>query len=199
MLCAAGNGMATRTPLDAFVYYGNAPANGGPALFPTNSVRLPTFLSHAVARVDLDGDGWDDLVFTQSGKPMLVYWNSDHGFDPCKRNELPIIASYVTAADIDGDHRLDLVAITSSGIEVYHNNGHGIDSNMLVCLAVKNASRCAAVDLNADGRPDIVVAVDAVNSNSLVFWNDGKQFSSAKPTELPTTRAGPSGARRPSR
>ncbi|HEY3130743.1 MAG TPA: VCBS repeat-containing protein, partial [Acidobacteriota bacterium] len=185
VVCGTSNGMATRVPLDSIVYYGN-----GQGFFPTSSTRLPTFYAESVTQADLNGDGWDDLIFTQSKDlPVLVYWNGPDGFNVCRKTELPIKCSHLLAGDIDGDGRPDLLAVTSSGVNVYHGNGHSVDTDPILRLDAPGATRCIAFDLDKDGKLDIVVANGKPDSNSYVFWNDGKDFTARPRTELPTMRA----------
>lgn len=185
VLCGTTNAMATRVPLDSIIYHGS-----DKGFFPTAATRLPTFYAYSVARADFNGDGWDDLVFTQSGsRPTLIFWNGPNGFDDDRRTELSIQASHVTTADMNGDKRIDLVAVTSAGVDVYLGDGRSLEREPVVRLEIPGATRALPVDLNADGKPEIVVAHGAPAASSYIYWNDGGNFSRRPRTELPTTRA----------
>jgi len=184
VVCGTSNGMATRAPLDSIVYFGS-----DKGFFPTESVRLPTFYPASVVNVDLNRDGWEDLVFPQSDRDAVVYWNSKGIFDPGKKAELPIRGTYFTSGDLNGDGLKDLVTVTAEGVNIYRGDGRTFDLSPLARLSAPGASRALAADLNADGKIDLAVANGRPSAPSWIFWNDGKNFSSPKQTQLPTMRA----------
>jgi hypothetical protein len=185
VVCGTSNGMATRAPLDSIVYVGS-----DKGFFPTEAVRLPTFYPSSVVNADLNRDGWDDLVFPQSGdRNAVIYWNSKSGFDAGKKTELLIKGTYFSAGDLNGDGLKDLLVVTAEGVNVYRGNGQTFDLVPVMRLVAPGATRALAADLNLDGRADLVIANGNHSADSWVFWNDGKKFASQKPTRLPTSRA----------
>jgi hypothetical protein len=84
---------------------------------------------HALACADLDGDGNDEIVagFRGPGTSLCVYWSVDASGTKWERQTLDtqMAASCVVIADVNGDGRLDVVAIGAStgNVKWYENLG----------------------------------------------------------------------------
>jgi hypothetical protein len=128
----------------------------------------------AVAVRDLNGDGWPDIVVginDGAGVPSLLVLlnNGDASFQSAVAYaSAGIDIRSVAIADVNGDGKLDVVALdqadatfTHSEIAVLLGNGDGTlqsaVKNELTGGAGTNALSLAAADLNRDGRPDLVV------------------------------------------
>jgi hypothetical protein len=93
----------------------------GPAEIGPAETRLPT----APVWGDLDGDNQPDQLFIEhSGNESLINFLLS-GPRAGGRLSLTISASIVTAADVDGDGDLDLIAASPLGSEVWLNDGSG--------------------------------------------------------------------------
>ncbi len=85
---------------------------------------------HALACADLDGDGNDEIVagFRGTGTSLHVYYATDASGLRWERQTLDtdMAASGVAVADLDGDGRLDVVAIGAStgNVKWYENLGN---------------------------------------------------------------------------
>lgn len=185
VLTGASNGM-NRMALDAYIYYGTERG-----FVPTERMKLPTHFSYSVAAGDIDGNGWLDLVFTQRGQPLIVYWNENGRFNPNRHTLLETAGSYVQLVDLDGDSQLDLVVVSDDRLVILPGTGRGFDESAATTLEVPNASRFCISDLDADGHLDLVVAATtpAPAGKSSIIWGGPNGFDRRPRTELPTTRA----------
>lgn len=93
------------------IWWGSAEGYGA-----SHTSSLATLGARDVAAADLDGDGWMDLVYANSGSATTthvssyVYWGSAAGFSTLDRTDLPTEAAWhVTVADADVDGDLDVL------------------------------------------------------------------------------------------
>ena len=153
-------------------------------------VKLP-FDYGGVAVEDFNGDGHQDLVIAIHFKAQyLLYGDGKGGFQEFRRLPSPdprISSRAVTAADFSGDGRPDLAFVseldydlsTNSPIEgaaavwVLVNQGKSwkIEREGLPHNLIADVIRSA--DLDADGRPDLVLSSNAVNRRRLAYLNRG--------------------------
>jgi hypothetical protein len=100
---------------------------------------LPETVGSGVAWLDYDGDGWQDLVFVNC-KPMpgaraaarptaALYRNRGDGtFEDRTAGsglDVPMYGQGVSAADYDGDGRVDLLITCLGPNHLFHNDGSG--------------------------------------------------------------------------
>jgi len=128
----------------------------------SNGVRIreiTTYLSNGsgVAAADLNEDGLTDLVFARIDRGALILWNQ--GDFTFKEQDLHgEFARMVSAADVDGDGRIDL-AFTTTGLQdvlYYHNEGGGVFKKSSLPGVTYRAHALAWGDLNGDGMLDLV-------------------------------------------
>ena len=162
----------------------------------------------AAAFVDIDGDGWDDLVVGRS-----VYRNDEgRGFTDVTSRcnlELPADASGIAVADFDRDGRLDLYVARfgtgkadswlegksgrREGNVLWRNKGNWQFENVTDRAGAGGGQRStfSAVwfDANNDGWPDLFVPNEFGNGVLLVNQGDGtfrEQALTAGPSDFGT-------------
>jgi hypothetical protein len=186
------------------VYWGST-AGSFAARPPTN---LPTVAAYAVEAVDLDHNGWLDLVFTSysatfpSTPGVYVYWGRSTGFAPDDRLEIPATEIIdVCPADFDEDGWVDLFLPRRYSHATVSNSTTSqlvrfVDGapDVPVLFPTFAGSGCAVADLDGDDDLDIVMtqywgaASEVVPS--LVFWNRDGMPSPDEPGELAVTFPG---------
>jgi len=136
--------------------------------------------AHEVYARDIDDDGDTDVLGASSGLSRVSLWLNDGG-DTIQWTEQIIDLNFdnaksVRAADINGDSVTDIIgaAILSHDVAWWHNNGgspitwtkYFVDGNFI------GAHRVEAVDLDQDGRNDIVGA--GYLGHEIAWWrNEG--------------------------
>jgi hypothetical protein len=161
---------------------------------------LPETMGAGCAFVDLDGDGWQDIVFVNSApwpgqpaaKPALpaVYHNNRNGTfsDVTRRSGLavPFYGLGVAAADFDNDGDQDLYFTALGPNRLYRNNGDGTFADVTSKAAVGDpgfSTSAAWLDYDKDGRLDLYVAnyVEWSIQKDLFCTLDGKTKSYCTP------------------
>ena len=161
----------TRTELNSYIYWGSQSGfdSGRRTLLPTRGAE-------AVTTVDLNGDGWLDIVFANNGlsyhmavdrfNQSFIYWGSKAGYSVESRTSLrTALARDVESGDLDRDGSLDLIfAIEGnrnedSGAWVYWGDGAGdFSKRPFTRLPGERSAAVAVEDLNEDGWPEVVLA-----------------------------------------
>jgi hypothetical protein len=178
---------------DSFVYWGTE--DGFDA---ENPLHLPTHYALRVVLADLDNDGRNEIIFC-GGDQVQIYWNDAGKFSPDKRTILEVAglatmfcvgAVYATVADVDGDGSNELILAMIDGVEIRSTRDL---QTVQTFLPMPYATWVSAVDLNGDGRPELIVSKydDRVNyeTDSTIFWNGPDGFSSDRVALLPTAGA----------
>jgi hypothetical protein len=141
---------------------------------------LPFGKSRAAAIVDVDADGRPDIVFTRRfEKPAYLHNTGGSGADRFTAGTLPGVNNpfySMTWGDLYGDGRLELIAGSYDtellkqagpifqqqgggvGVFIYRRQGDAFESQRLASAA--DALAIMLLDLDADGRADIVVGND---------------------------------------
>ena len=107
--------------------------------------------------VDLDDDGYQDLVVRNSNGVGLYFGNADGTFS----GRTTLVSNTPTSIDIndfDGDGKDDVVVATSTTVTFYKNKGaRQFDSGQaLTGLTSGNTSQVVSGDVNGDGKIDLI-------------------------------------------
>lgn len=156
-----------------------------------------TRVGTGAALVDLDRDGWLDLVVSNGNdvaqQPLTVYHNTGLGGFPSTPDWSSADVAYhghLDVADVNGDGWLD-VAVTTLGdwdtlgpvAKLYLNHAGTLSTVPDWTAAINgNAFGCAFGDVDNDGRPDLAVATGwayppAHHYANMVFGNSGGVLS----------------------
>jgi hypothetical protein len=169
----------------SFIYWG-----GKDGYRKDRMTELPTHNAVAALVADLDGDGWDDVVFANtataedSGRfragdaeeragdvaQSYIYWGGANGFSPERRTSLATEQAIMARAqDLDEDGHKDLLFLDRRGIVVFRNaGGRRFEAGVVPETTASNSF--AIGDLNHDGHADLVLTGKATR----VLFGDGR-------------------------
>jgi hypothetical protein len=139
----------------------------------TGKRLLPEAMGSGCAFIDLDGDGWPDILlinnrdWSPSAKhyfPALYHNNRNGTFTDITRGsglDIEIYGMGVAVADYDNDGLPDVYITALEGDHLFHNDGHGHFRDVTSSSGIRNANfgtSAAWFDFDRDGKADLVVA-----------------------------------------
>ena len=172
--------------------------------YPTIDTSDPRAAVFGVATADLNGDGNADIVVASetsgnTGSLVVLLGKGDGTFTAgqtlpvaqptANTNAGPVIG--VTIDDVDGDGKLDLVAVTNaqaadSGIFTFTGNGDGTFAPNGIAGPVGSSGQTAVTaDFNGDGKKDI-----ATSFGQILLGNGDGTFQ-LQPQTMPEAGSGP--------
>ena len=134
---------------------------------------LPETLGSGCAFVDIDGDGWPDILlinskdWTPRGRKTLpaLYRNNRNGtFTDITRDsglDIEIYGMGAAVGDYDNDGRADIYITALDGDHLFHNQGNGKFLDVTKAAQISNTSfgtSAAWLDYDRDGKLDLFVA-----------------------------------------
>jgi len=152
----------------------------------TGKRYLPETLGSGVAFVDLDGDGWADILFI-NGKDFVprghrtttlaLYHNNRNGtFTDITRGSGLDVEMYgfgIAVADYDNDGRPDIYITALEGDRLFHNEGNCHFRDVTAESGIHNVNfgtSAAWFDYDKDGKADLIVANYATWSQKTDQW-----------------------------
>ncbi len=134
---------------------------------------LPETMGSGAAFLDVDGDGWPDILllnskdFAPRGRRSLsaLYKNNRNGtFTDITAGsglDVEMYAMGVAVADYDNDGREDIYITALEGDRLFHNEGNGKFRDVTKASGIQNANfgtSAAWLDYDKDGKADLFVA-----------------------------------------
>jgi hypothetical protein len=157
---------------ESTVFYGRGDGTFDPAV----AMPIGDAFGTQLAAGDFDGDGTDDLVAalnSQAGAMRVVTSNIDRTFDTPADVATGGNPLDVVSADFNADGKLDVAALevnstvtmTNARIMLGQGNGTFVAGSSVALAAMDSERRISVVDVDADGRSDIVGAGSIVRGN----------------------------------
>ncbi|MDR9417272.1 MAG: FG-GAP-like repeat-containing protein, partial [Gracilimonas sp.] len=125
----------------------------------------------AIYAADFNADGFTDVVAGLAGAELIaLYTNTGSGsFNTSFLTSFGSVSNptEITAADLDDDGDLDVIASADGSIVTLDNNGDGSFTNFTVIANIQNASDIAVGDINGDTRLDVIASSQSTGE---YFW-----------------------------
>ena len=148
------------------------------------SFPFPLATGGPTAFADFNHDGIVDVVFGSFPdlQPMLGNGDGTFRLVPTVPAVLPGVVptgiNEVAAVDLDGDGNIDIVASMSfvPTLEIFYGKGDGTFEPPVRLLLSRPATQLAIADMNADGKPDLVLTDQGVTNRPgilFVIHNNG--------------------------
>jgi hypothetical protein len=167
---------------------------------------LPETLGAGAAFIDVDGDGWEDIVFvngrdwTPKGRKTLnaLYRNNRNGtFTDITAGsglDTEMFAIGVAVGDFDNDGKDDIYITALEGDHLFHNEGGGKFKDVTKLSGINNANfatSAAWFDYDKDGKLDLFVAnyVQWTQKGDLFCSLDGSTKSYCTPESYKGTQS----------
>ena len=134
----------------------------------------------ALYAADFNGDGKLDLAAANvtANTVSAMLGKGDGTFQAPVSYPLPSSPQSLVAGDFNGDSKLDLaVAGYGGGVSILLGNGNGtFQTAQAYSTGSTQSTYLARMDLNGDGKPDLIVANPLSNSISFLFGNGDGSF-----------------------
>lgn len=137
-------------------------------------IELPADGAWSGAVMDLNGDGYDDLVlgnwYNGIGLHMnaILYYGSPDGWSERRHQFLPApVCKSVAAGDFNGDGRPDLAFLCSGQVRVFYQSELGFEPKRYRDLEIQG-EQLTAEDMDGDGCAELLVRSE--DGEVRVYW-----------------------------
>jgi hypothetical protein len=181
--------------MEAYVYWG-----GPQGYSAVHRSELPILFAQDIESVDLNRDGYLDLVFANYGreygsargylynKESYIYWGGTEGFSVDQRSSIATVsARSCTSGDFNGDGWPDLAFVNTApepGVYVYLNDKGRFSQEKRPEIREGNPQVVRSGDVDNDGTDDLIV----ISNEGVVIYKGGPSFRLEKSYKLPAKR-----------
>ncbi len=130
---------------------------------------------------DIDGDGWDDLVFHSEDCAKVRRNLKDGQFSESETAKCSGVGRYLRVVDIDGDGDGDIVS-SEFNIAILENTGpdqwgHCGFEKHVICESFEDGTRSWAGDFDDDGDIDVVCGSGKYGLGRIAWWENTGEWS----------------------
>ncbi len=138
-----------------------------------NAPLVVPFGGYDVWSEDVNGDGHDDLIASQSSGIAIALGNGDGSFGSPQFTNVVSSARGIAFADFDGDEDLDLAtsSLTTDQVTVLINDGSGAFTASSPITVGNDPQELATGDVDGDGNADLFVG--HASGQALLLFGDG--------------------------
>jgi hypothetical protein len=128
------------------------------------STSLPLSGAIIIVEADFDGDGIPDLLLVVGTTLNIFLGNGDGTFQSNKALNTGTQLNYVAVADVNGDGKVDVLALSdaSAGLFVFLGNGDGTLKPGTISDAGLHGEGLVTGDFNGDGKVDVATVTNNV-------------------------------------
>lgn len=184
--------------LDSYIHWGS-PAG----ISSSNRTEIPTVGASGNSVVDINRDGFWDLVISNQGDNTpgqqfsTIFWGSSDGISEANTTKLPTVgASANSVFDLNNDGHLDIVfaffdkgSLPPAESLIFWGSASGFQSGNSTGLPTLHALGNSVADMNCDGYLDVAFSnyfhEGSYNVDSPVFWGGPDGFDGENRTDLP--------------
>ena len=167
------------------ILYGNS--TGGFAETDVRTISLGQS-PRAIKAVDLNSDGFLDLVITNSDNHTVTILKNirNNQFAPALNLSTGLDPQTLTSGDFNGDNLTDIVIgnRSSAGFTLFINDGAGGFTSSLIGIAA-NPGQLQAYDINLDGKQDLIIAQANANTLTVMLGNGNGTFGTRMNMTIP--------------
>lgn len=128
-----------------------------------------------LAKADINGDGWTDLVSASSNSELFWIPNNSGSFGSKQVIDINFVnPSEVKTVDIDNDGFIDIIAASDVELSIHYNDGEGNFNKEIIPMGSNTEYYAIDIaDINGDDFLDIIAGGVA----TLIYMNNNGSFS----------------------
>jgi autotransporter-associated beta strand protein len=149
---------------------------------PAQTINVGSYATFGVAVADFNGDNHPDIAVATGTGVSLLFGHGDGTFAAPVNFSFGNVPFSLAAADLRGDHKMDLAVTNFNGnnVSILLGNGDGTFAAPVNYSTGTNPAALKLADVNSDGRLDLIVANRGSSTVSVLLGNGNGTFKPAQ-------------------